>query len=259
MEEFYNQFHEQVKERINAFGKMYHFGEDSIRYDFYHTAIKYFNLSPSNLILEQAIPPSQFQQKDRDFGKLKQGRHSDKPEFDLRIDQCNHLNQGVIVEFAYFRSTEISMNQDKTGRHGKLMNEIFRLALLKNYTNVNGDLLYNDFSKYKCLLVCVTDSEMINYGNNVRGRQSIPIQEKYRLDDSFISKFPQTARNAIKDIFYNKTKELNIIPIATRVFEKYETPSNETSSKWGIWIWEIDFSINSQRSRTIYSGNHRSG
>jgi len=242
MEEFYNEFHKQVKQRIEKYKKLYSFGEDSIRYDFYHTALTYFKLLPTDLILEQAIPSSQFTPKERDTKSLKQGRHVDKPEFDLRIDASNNLKNGFLVEFAYFRKTEISQNQDKTGRHGKLMNEIHRLALLKHFRNVENEEIYKDFSDYLCLLVCVTDDEMINYGDNSRGRKSIPIKKEYELTDDFLMKFPETVKNSINGIFLKQVKALKIIPTAKKVFEKVE-PSNSTTPKWATWIWEVDYKL----------------
>lgn len=238
MQEFYERFHQQVKKRINKFNKMYFFGEDSIRYDFYHTAINYFNLHPIDLILEQAIPKSQFLQKERNFEILKQGRHNDKPEFDLRIDPNEKLDKGLIVEFAYFRKTEISSNQDKTGRHGKLMNEMFRLALIKHFSNPLNEEIYCDFTKYRCLLVCITDDEMINYGQNTRGRKPTPILENYILSEEFISSFPDTIKNGINNMFFNQAKNFKIIPTAKRVYNKIDE-NNKT--KWATWIWEIDF------------------
>lgn len=243
MQDFYNLFHQQVKSRINKYQKLYSFGEDSIRYDFYHSALNFFELSPIDLILEQAIPESQFTAKERDREALKQGRHSDKPEFDLRIDNNSKLKSGIIVEFAYFRKTEISLNQDKTGRHGKLLNEIFRLALLKQYRNTDNKTIYKDFSNYLCLLVCVTDDEMINYGHNKRGRKPIPIQNEYKLSEEYISKFPNTVRGSINNMFSQKAKELNIIPTADKIFEKVEN-GNAITPRWATWIWEVNFKNN---------------
>ena len=242
MEEFYNEFHKQVKQRIERYKNLYSFGEDSIRYDFYHTVLTYFKLSPTDLILEQAIPQSQFTPKDRDTKTFKQGRHIDKPEFDLRIDASNNLKYGLLVEFAYFRKTEISKNQPKPGRHGKLMNEIHRLALLKHFRNKENDEIYKDFSNYLCLLVCVTDYEMINYGHNGRGKKPIPIQKEYELTNDFIMKFPDTAKKSINELFSQQVKNLNIIPTAKKVFEKVE-PSNGTTPKWATWIWEVDYKL----------------
>ena len=243
MEDFYNTFHQQVKSRIEKYQKLYSFGEDSIRYDFYHSALNFFKLSPIDLILEQAIPDTQFTAKERDRDALKQGRHSDKPEFDLRIDNNTNLENGLIVEFAYFRKTEISLNQDKTGRHGKLLNEIHRLALLKHFQNKENKTIYKDFSNHLCLLVCVTDNEMINYGHNIRGRKPIPIQKDYELTEEYISNFPDTVRNSINEMFSQKVRELNIIPTANRIFSKVEN-GNNTTPKWATWIWEVNFKNN---------------
>ena len=247
MKDFYNSFHQQVKNRINKYQKLYYFGEDSIRYDFYHTAVDFFKLSPTDILLEQAIPETQFVPKKRDIVNLKQGRHTDKPEFDLRIDNNTRLKNGLIVEFAYFRKTEISQNQDKSGRHGKLLNEIHRLALLKQYRNLEKKKNYKDFSNYHCLLVCVTDDEMINYGFGTRGRKSIPIQEEYELSQEYISKFPNTIQNNIDEMFTKKTTELNITPTAKKVFTQTE-PGNETTPAWATWIWEVSYKTSANKT-----------
>lgn len=240
MEEFYKDFHKQVQQRIDKYKKLYSFGEDSIRYDFYHTAITYFHLSPTDLILEQVIPSSQFTPKKRDGAISKQGRHTDKPEFDLRIDASKHLKRGIIVEFAYFRETEKSNNQAKTKNHGKLLHDIFRLALLKHFRNDANESIYKDFSDYLCLLVCVTDDDMINYGHNVRGKKPISIQNDYELSDDFLYKFPDTAKKNIVEMFSQQIENFKIIPTAKRVFEQIELATLDTP-KWATWIWEVDF------------------
>lgn len=235
MDDFYILFHNQVKTRINKYKKLNYFGEDSIRYDFYQTVVTYFHLSPTDLILEQAIPPSQFTPKKRDGAISKQGRHTDKPEFDLRIDACKHLKKGIIVEFAYFRETEKSNNQAKTKNHGKLLNDIFRLALLKHFRNDKNESIYKDFSDYLCLLVCVTDDEMINYGHNVRGKKPISIQNDYELTYNFLNKFPNTAKKSIDEMFSQQIENFKIIPTAKRVFEQIELATIDTP-KWATWI-----------------------
>ncbi len=238
MQNFYILFHNQVKNRVNRHNTFTAFGEDSIRYDFYHTAIRYFKLNPIDLIIEQPLPTVQFDQKDRDGNILKQGRHHDKPEFDLRIDPKNKLDKGLIVEFAFFRKTKISKNQDKPGRHGKLMNDIHRLALLKHYKNIENDPTYTDFSKYLCLLVCITDEEMINYGHNRKG--TIPIQPEYNLTKNYLDRFPKSVNIKIEKRFADKVNDLRIIPIAKEIFKKTEKV-NYRIPGWCTWIWEINY------------------
>ena len=135
------------------------------------------------------------------------------------------------------------MNQDKTGRHGKLLNEIHRLALLKHFSKNDKKESYKDFSNYLCLLICVTDDEMINYGHNIRGRKPIPIQDDYELTADYISKFPDTVTKSINEMFSQKVKELNIIPTANKIFDKVEN-RNTTTPKWATWIWEVNFQNN---------------
>jgi hypothetical protein len=194
-------------------------------------------------MLEQPIPESQYVAKVRDKALLKQGRHTDKPEFDLRIDRNNCLERGLIVEFAYFRKTEISENQDKSGRHGKIFNEIHRLALLNHFRNEENNSYYNDFTNYDCLLICITDDEMINYGHNSRGRMAIPVQNRYELTEEYLSNFPDTVKNSINAIFKQKVKELKIIPTAKRIFEKNEEKNGETP-QWATWIWKVSYKRN---------------
>lgn len=240
MEQLITNFHRQVKERIDKHKKLYSFGEDSIRYDFYHTAQHLFGLSPTDIILEQPLPSTQFTPKERDLAALRQGRHIDKPEFDLRIDPTQQLNFGLLAEFAFFRKTEISDNQDKSARHGKLMNEIHRLALLKHYRNVEDNPVYKNFSNYKCLLLCITDFEMIDYGFGTRGRKAIPVQDNYRLTTQYLNEFPSTITDCIDDKFSSKVKSLRIIPTANRIFNLIENATIDTP-KWATWVWQIDF------------------
>lgn len=240
MEQLFLEFHNQVKERIAKFNNFYSFGEDSVRYDFYYTVLNLYGLKPTDIILEQPIPSIQFTAKERDLTILKQGRHIDKPEFDLRIDSNKLLEHGILAEFAFFRKTEISDNQDKSARHGKIMNEIHRLALLKNYKNLDNNPVYNDFSNYKCLLICITDFEMIDYGLGSRGRKAIPVQDYYRLNTEYLDKFPKTITDCIDEKFLNKVRSLEIIPTAKRIFNKIENATYVTP-KWATWVWEISY------------------
>jgi hypothetical protein len=241
MNTLFNDFHQQVKRRTNKFGNFYSFGEDSIRYDFYHTAVSTFGLNPEDIILEQAIPSTQFSPKVRDLSTLKQGRHEDKPEFDLRIDPNGTLERGILAEFAFFRRTERSENQDRSGRFGKLLNEIHRLALLKNYSNENANRTYADFSSYRCLLVCVTDDEMMDYGTFIGG-QKVGIIDEFRLSKEFLSSMGKTIRDKIDRKFTQKVDALTIIPTAKRVFD-IEEPKTSTLPRWATWVWEVDYQL----------------
>jgi hypothetical protein len=221
-----------LKRRIHFVTSFTAFGEDSIRYDFYAALLRLYNLEPHQLYLEQPIPRSQFvpQQRMQIRGS---GRHEDKPEFDLRVDPiAGVLEPGLIVEFGYFRTPEIASNQDKSGKHGKLLNELFRLALLKNY---------NQFSSYRCLFICVTDSEMIKYGaQGVQGPQAIPIQNNYTLNEVFLNSLNDTARNKIQDKFYLKSLELGIIPTAKRIL-LMDNPANQFVGQWQLWVWDVNY------------------
>jgi hypothetical protein len=240
MDELFDLYQKHISARLNFHGSFTNFGEDSIRYDFYIALMKLFDLDPHQIILEQAIPESQFIQKKRNFSELKQGRHQDKPEFDLRVDSTVKLKNGILAEFAFFRNPRIG-KVDVSGAYGKLLNEMHRLALLKHYRNENKVEEYADFSEYKCLLICITDSVMLNYGNGTRGkRPAHNILDEYYLDDQFIS--PPLANGIIDSIdqkFRKKTQELNIIPTAKRI---YDVSIKHNDSPWGIWVWEISYS-----------------
>jgi hypothetical protein len=231
MNELFDLYRTFLTARLQAHGSFNSFGEDSIRYDFYIALMRLYGLEPHQIILEQPIPPTQFNQREREILRGR-GRHEDKPEFDLRVDPAGLLNQGLIVEFGYFRAPELASNQDKSGKHGKLLNELFRLALLKNFAL---------FNNYRCMFICVTDSDMINYGaRGVQGPQALPIQGNYILDDNFLRILSDTSRKKIQDKFYDRTLELNIIPTAQRII-LLDTPANNFIGQWQLWAWEVDY------------------
>jgi hypothetical protein len=226
MDILFQEFSNQFQDRISHFKNFNSFGEDSIRYDFFNSVIQTFNLRPYELLLEYPIPNSQFEQK-----TLKQesgrGRHEYKPEVDLLIHPTKELRNGLIAEFAYFRKPEKATNQDKTGKHGKILNEVFRLSLMKHHTS---------FRNYNCYLICVTDSEMINYGKpGSRGSAPIGILDEYQLDEYFLQSLKSTALGKIDRKFINKANQLNITPIAKR------TTIKSSNFNWEIWIWEVNF------------------
>ncbi|HAT66709.1 MAG TPA: hypothetical protein DCS66_19320 [Flavobacteriaceae bacterium] len=226
MNELFNQFHNNVLQRINRYQKLYYFGEDSIRYDFYQSALNYYNLDTTDLILEQNIPNTQFV-----------GNPNDRPEYDLRIDSNEYLDFGILCEFAFFRLTENNQNLPRPKLHGKLLNDIFRLSLLKHYNNAGNNPIYNNFNNYKCFMICVTDNEMINYG---QGNNVVQIQEEYILNNDFLNQLSDTCRDQIQPRFQNKVNELNLIPTAKRVFEQI-VPQNANTPLWCTWIWEVDY------------------
>ena len=229
--ELLDNFERLLIDRIKFFKNFTSFGEDSIRYDFFASLMKTFDLKPHEILLEQAIPETQFVNKEK-TAELGRGRHDYKPEVDLIVYPSKFLNIGIVCEFAFFRKTVKSENQDKTGRHGKLLNEIYRLSLMKHHTN------FNSLHHY---LICITDDEMINYGKEgTRGSTPIAINDNYLLNDEFLNQLKQTARSKIDDKFYIMTKNLEITPIAKRVYRKeFSEPS-----KWAIWIWEVNYNQN---------------
>lgn len=228
--ELFNQFENLLMQRIKHTGALTNFGEDSIRYDFFMSLIKTYNLKPFEIYLEQAIPSSQFIDKQNN-NERKQGRQNYKPEVDLIVYPTESVSSGFVCEFSFFRKTKISKNQDKTGRHGKLLNDIYRLSLMKHHEK---------FKSFKHYLICVTDEEMINYGKeNTRGPVPILISDNYSLCDNFLNSLKQTAKAKIDDKFYLKTKYLGITPTAKRILNKqFDTPS-----KWAIWVWEINIEM----------------
>ena len=152
--ELIDDFERLLIDRIDYFQNFINFGEDSIRYDLFASLINIFNLKPHEILLEQAIPPTQFVNKEKASNQGR-GRHEYKPEVDLIVFPTQYLKTGIVCEFAFFRKTEKSENQDKTGKHGKLLNEIYRLSLMKNHL---------DYKNFNHFLICITDNEMMNYG-----------------------------------------------------------------------------------------------
>ena len=58
--ELLDNFERLLIERINFFKNFTSFGEDSIRYDFFASLMKTFDLKPHEILLEQAIPETRF-------------------------------------------------------------------------------------------------------------------------------------------------------------------------------------------------------
>jgi hypothetical protein len=239
MNELFELYQTYLAARLQAHGAFNSFGEDSIRYDFYIALMRLYGLEPHQIILEQAIPDTQFFQRERNMAELRQGRHQDKPEFDLRVDPANAMENGVLAEFAFFREPRIG-KVDVSGAYGKILNEIHRLALLKHYRNIQNLEEYVDFSRYKCLLICVTDSVMLNYGNGARGRRpAYNVLDQYHLSNEFLS--PPLADGIIGSIetrFRHKTQQLNIIPTAQRIYNRTNSLENP---QWGVWVWEVNY------------------
>jgi hypothetical protein len=226
MEELFLEFQSQFTNRINHYKNFNSFGEDSIRYDFFNALVKFFGIEPCEIQLEFPMPNTQFESK-LISEKKGRGRHDFKPEVDLLVKNSTKNSEGIIVEFAYFRKPEKAVNQDKTGKHGKILNEIFRLSLMKNHK------VFNDFH---CYFICVTDEEMINYGKiGTRGSTPEGIRDHYELDETYLNKLKSTALGKIDSKFRIKCESLNLIPSAKRIF-KIESAS---SLKWEIWIWEV--------------------
>jgi hypothetical protein len=228
MEKAIKEFERIFTERILHYKNFNSFGEDSIRYDFFNALINIYNLKPYQFQLEFPIPIEQFENKIKKENSGR-GRHEYKPEVDLLIDPINSFDVGIVAEFAYFRKPEKAKNQDKTGKHGKIFNEIFRLALMKNH---------QQFNNYKCYLICVTDDEMINYAKEgTRGSTPIGIQDEYLLNHDFLRKIKSTAIGKIDDKFKLKVAELSITPSAKRIFNI----KSKSNLNWEIWVWEIDY------------------
>ncbi|MBC8266303.1 MAG: hypothetical protein H8E84_04995 [Flavobacteriales bacterium] len=211
------------------------FGEDSIRYDFFYAIMNEFKKKPHEIILEQTIPEALYNQTPRGEN-LGRGRHTDSPEYDMRVDIKN--NQGFLIEFAYFRTPK-NATQDRSSKHGKLLNDIYRLALLKSFTNPDGNTQYKNFNKYKCLFICVTDNEMIEYGHNKRGRKTLPIQDEYHnISDEFLALLSKTTNDVIQERFRTKVSDLNLEINAKRMFSVMNN-EDDKSKRWATWAWEV--------------------
>ena len=209
------------------------FSEDSVRFDFCFSILNSSNeLSSTSFILEEPLPKGSYKPiimaNDRLSG---QGRHENKPEYDLRINPCSVLKNGLIAEFAFFRKGQISDIQALSQLHGKLINDIYRLALLKHH---------KPYHEYPCYVICLTDGGMMNYGYGSRGREAVPIQEEYDFRTFPLDTLPFTIRKSVNDMFTHRTKELSIVPIAKRVYSKTET-INSIHGPWALWIWEVSY------------------
>lgn len=239
MNDLFQIFQTYVASRLNAHGSFTSFGEDSIRYDFYIALMRFYNLEPHQIILEQAIPETQFLQRERNIQELRQGRHKDKPEFDLRVDPTNELQNGILAEFAFFRKPQ-NATLDVSAAYGKILNEMHRLALLKHYRNLEQLPEYANFREYKCLLICVTDTVMLDYGNSIRGKKpAYNILDSFQLDQEFLA--PPLANTIIKSIeprYLKMVRNLNITPTGNRIYNNQDLCGN---MNWAVWIWEVDF------------------
>lgn len=208
-----------LKQRIENF-KLSSFGEDTIRYDFCFSAIKTLGIEPFEVQLEVEIPGELFIHGSKPE-KPKQGRHERKPEMDLMVDN-------YVCEFAFFRKQKST--QPATKNHGKLINDMIRLAMYKTLSD-------NTKSHY---MVCLTDSHMIKYGQpseGKRGPKATPIQEEYIIDKGFLRTLPRIAMKPIQEQgFWGKAVELDIIPEAKRIYSKTATINDQ---EFALWVWEI--------------------
>jgi len=209
------------------------FSEDSVRFDFCFSILSTSKeLSNTNFILEEPMPKGTYKPVVSAKERLsRQGRHDNKPEYDLSINPCSIMQHGLIAEFSFFRKGAISDVQALSKLHGKLINDIYRISLLK---------YHKPYREYPCYVICLTDSGMMNYGYGSRGREAIPIQEEYDFRLFSIDTLPATIRNSINDMFTIRTKELSIVPTAKRVYTKVETV-NSINEPWTLWIWEVGF------------------
>ena len=232
MQELFAKYYQLLKARIDYNNGFTNFGEDSVRYDFYFALQDQYSLAPHELMLEQEIPNTQYVQREN-VGTPRGGRTTEKPEIDLMVHPTESLPAGLVVEFAYFRKPPIADNSAKTANHGKLMQDIFRLAMLKEHES---------YSNYKHLMVCLMDSEMLEYGSpGTRGRSAIGIQEEYNLSTQFLERFPKTAIKPIDSVgFRKKSEEIHIVPRAERVFNA-EHPETSGISKWALMVWDVGF------------------
>ena len=229
MEKIFDHFFENVKRRLNYQNDFTKFGEDSIRYDFFNAIQVICKIEPHYFYLEHPFPETEFVRKEKRTNPGR-GRSAEKPEFDLRIDARELLNEGIVAEFGFFRKPEIG-KVDVTGSMGKLLNESSRLSLLKNY---------KDYLNHQSLLIIVTDTAMINYGRNIKGsKPNVLITDEMLFNDSLISKFEETVKEKLKVGFKKKMDEYNFSPKARRIYNKEYKDEKTKETKWAIWIWEI--------------------
>lgn len=229
MKNIFDCFFENVKKRLDYQKDFTKFGEDSIRYDFFNAIQVECKIEPHYFCLEYPFPETEFIRKEKPK-KTGRGRNAEKPEFDLRIDAQNLLQEGIVAEFGFFRKPEIG-KVDVSGNMGKLLNESSRLCLLKNY---------KDYLNHKALLIIVTDLAMINYGSSKRGRKpNVLITDEILFNNDVISKFNITIKNKLKVGFKKKMDVYNFSPKAKRIYNKEYKDEKTQKTKWAIWIWEI--------------------
>lgn len=233
MKELFTKYDQLLEARVRHNKGFNGFGEDSVRYDFYFALQGLFNLAPHELMLEQEIPNTQYVAKTPKPVKTGQGRKKEKPEVDLIVHPTESFPKGLVAEFAYFRTPPIAANSAKPANHGKLIEDIFRLAMMKEHV---------DFKDYSHLMICLTDVEMIDYGMpGTRGSHAVKIQENYRLTEEFLSSLSSTTNKVInKQGFRKKANYKRIVPRANRIVS-FEHPRSSKISKWALWIWEVDF------------------
>jgi hypothetical protein len=235
MEKIFDQFFDNVSKRLDYQKDFTKFGEDSVRYDFFHAIQTVCQMDPHFFYLEHPFPETEFVRKKK-IKKTGRGRKDEKPEFDLRIDATKSLTKGIVAEFGFFREP-ITAEPDSTGSMGKILNEISRLCLLKNY---------KDYKEHKALLIIVTDEKMIYYGKPYKdGKKKRGIQPKVLIEDEIIvnekllSLLGVTMKKSIKQGFTKRLDKYKITPIAKRIYSRIELDPI-SNKEWGIWIWEIE-------------------
>jgi hypothetical protein len=182
--------------------------EDNIRYDFFYALTHCNNLKPWNILLEAPYP----------FEIL---NLQNKFEVDFMIKPTEQIKTGLICEFKYDRKANSTVN--KTNRYGKLINDLLRLSLLKDFA-----------PNYRNILVYVSDIEMIKYKNSFYINQTSEID--FQLTDIYISNLKPSARLQINSIFLNPFTENNITGNCKLI---YNHIINDGNKSYGIYVWDV--------------------
>ncbi len=233
MEQLFEEFRELLNSRIRHHSGFTEFGEDSVRLDFCISLVKTLHIQPYQISLERPIPKGQFtpSPKKKETPSAR-GRQEDKPEIDLVVDPLDNLANGLVVEFAFFRKSLQAANSPQTKQHAKLMNDILRLSLMKEY---------KDYRNYQHLMICLSDEEMIDYGaTGKRGPKAMPIQKEYNFNEALLKQLLERKTLQFDPRFESMAKTKCIEAKAKLIYHSL-TKSEGDISKWVIWIWEVGF------------------
>ena len=171
LEHTFSQFGELLQKR---FTKDIHTTEDSVRYTFFYCLTQYYQIDPSDIVLEKP-------------------HNSLKGCFVDTYIKPSKERPSIVFEFKYDREIPSERNSPRTQKAGKVFADLFRLALFETEQKINRYFVY------------VTDNEMIGYFNNRRNNLynffNLPIKNQIRIDENYIKRHAKTfVKSAGKNI-----------------------------------------------------------